>query len=204
MYSNSAYLPNIPYYEFDIKTVDFRSTDNRLLFVGNMSYGPNLHGVETFVRDILPFVRQEVPDAEIHLVGGCNEKAFIERISAIQGVKYMGFVDNLQKEYEEARVVVAPVFWGAGTNIKVLEAMRMKRPCVTTSYGMRGFVEFFSNNKVVAIANTSQEFAAAVVMLLRDENANHAIANQAFKVVEQNFTREAFNTIVYNTLSSIV
>lgn len=202
VYTNSAYLPNIPFYEYDMEVADFNRTMNRLLFVGNLSYGPNLVGVETFLMEILPLVRREVPDVEIHLVGGCNDKAFVERVSAIKGVKYMGFIKDIQDEYKAARVVVVPIYGGAGTNIKVLETMRMKRPCVTTVYGARGFVEDFVNNIEIAITDSNQDFATVVVKLLCDENANHTMAERAFEVVSRRFSRKYFNDVVLNSLSN--
>ena len=202
-YKNSAYLPNIPFYEYDLPLVNYAQTNPRLLFVGNMSYGPNAQGVDKFVDGVFPLIRQQIPDVELHLVGGCNQQVYLDKWSQIDGVKYMGFVDDLQEEYMEARVVVVPIYGGAGTNIKVLEAMQMKRPCVTTIYGVRGFNEYFSDYNEIMIAEDDASFAERAINLLESEILNHKIASHAYDAMIGHFSRKAFNEIVESKLKSI-
>ena len=175
----------------------------RLLFVGNMSYGPNAQGVDRFIDNILPLIKDQLPEAELHLVGGCNQQNYLDKWSKIDGVKYMGFVDDLQQEYEQARIVVVPIYGGAGTNIKVLEAMQMQRPVVTTTYGVRGFSEYFTDSKEILIAEDDTAFAGKIVALLNDEKQNHDIATKAYSAMKAHFSRKAFNEIVRNSLLSI-
>lgn len=200
IYKNSAYLPNIPFYDYDMSVVDFSKTTNRILFVGNMSYGPNIIGVRHFIKHIFPFVREVVPDAELHLVGGCNDNSFLSECATTEGVKYMGFVDSLEKEYNEARVVIVPIYSGAGTNIKVLEAMKMFRPCVTTSYGVRGFLDYFHHQEDIFIAENNQQFAFSTVEMLRDEDKNHKMSCCAQIAVTNHFSRDVFYDIVKQNL----
>lgn len=199
-YKNSAYLPNIPFYEYDLPLVKYVQTTPRLLFVGNMSYGPNAQGVDKFVENVFPLIRQQIPNVELHLVGGCNQQAYLDKWSEIKGVKYMGFVEDLKDEYREARIVVVPIYGGAGTNIKVLEAMQMRRPCVTTTYGVRGFCEYFSDGKELLIAEDDMTFAEKVVALMNDEKHNHDIATKAYYAMKAHFSRKAFNEIVKQSL----
>lgn len=200
IYKNSAYLPNIPFYEYDLPVADYAKTSPRLLFVGNMSYGPNAQGVDKFVDNVFPLIRQQIPDVELHLVGGCNQQAYLDKWSEIDGVRYMGFVDDLQEEYKEAQVVVVPIYGGAGTNIKVLEAMQMRRPCVTTQYGVRGFSEYFADGREILVAESDVHFAEKLVALLHDEKQNHAIVTRAYDVMKAHFSRDAFNEIVEGRL----
>ena len=199
-YKNSAYLPNIPFYEYDLPLVKYVQTTPRLLFVGNMSYGPNAQGVDKFVENAFPLIRKQIPNVELHLVGGCNQQAYLDKWSEIKEVKYMGFVEDLKDEYREARIVVVPIYGGAGTNIKVLEAMQMRRPCVTTTYGVRGFSEYFSDSKELLIAEDDMTFAEKVVALMNDEKHNHDIATKAYYAMKAHFSRKAFNEIVKQSL----
>lgn len=200
IYKNSAYLPNIPFYNYDMAAADFSKTANRILFVGNMSYGPNSIGLLHFIEYVFPLVRKLVPDAEIHLVGGCNDNSFLMKCSAAEGVEYIGFVDDLEEEYSAARVVVAPIYGGAGTNIKVLEAMKMCRPCVTTSYGIRGFSDYFHHKQEIVITENDEQFAFAIVELLRNEGKNHDMSYRAQVAVTNHFSRDIFNDIVKRNL----
>lgn len=201
IYKNSAYLPNIPFYDYDLPLADYSKTSMRLLFVGNMSYGPNAQGVDRFIENIFPLIKNQLPNVELHLVGGCNQQNYLDKWCKIDGVKYMGFVDDLQQEYEQARLVVVPIYGGAGTNIKVLEAMQMKRPCVTTIYGVRGFSDYFEDNSEVLIAQDDATFAEKVTKLLQDQKMNQAIATKAYTALKAHFSREAFNRIVGQNLN---
>ena len=201
IFANAAYLPNIPFYEYQLQPVDYSKTSMRLLFVGNMSYGPNAQGVDRFIENIFPLIKKQLPEVELHLVGGCNQQNYLDRWSKIDGVKYMGFVEDLQQEYEQARVIVVPIYGGAGTNIKVLEAMQMKRPCVTTTYGIRGFSDYFEDGSEILIAQDDASFAEKVTSLLQDQKKNNTIATKAYSSLKAHFSREAFNRIVEQNLT---
>ena len=153
-----------------------------------------------FIEQVYPLVRGLVYDTELHLVGGCNDSSFLMKCCATEGVEYMGYVDDLEEEYNEARVVVAPIYGGAGTNIKVLEAMKMCRPCVTTSYGIRGFSDYFHNQQEIVIIENDKQFAFAIVELLRNEAKNHDMSYRAQVAVTNHFSREIFNDIVKRNL----
>lgn len=201
IYKNSAYLPNIPFYDYDMRVVEFSKTTNRILFVGNMSYGPNSAGVLHFIKYILPLIQKEIPNVELHLVGGCNDESFLTQCKSVKGVQYMGFVDSLEDEYSQARVVAVPIYGGAGTNIKVLEAMKMSRPCVTTIYGVRGFLDYFHHGQEIFVAADDTLFASAIIDMLRDKTKNHSMSQRAQAVVTAHFSHKAFNEIVKNNLS---
>ena len=138
---------------------------------------------------------------ELHLVGGCNQQNYLDKWSIVDGVKYMGFVEDLQQEYEQARVIVVPIYGGAGTNIKVLEAMQMRRPCVTTTYGIRGFSDYFEDGSEILIAQDDASFAEKVTSLLQDQKKNNTIATKAYSSLKTHFSREAFNRIVEQNLT---
>lgn len=200
IFPNSAYLPNIPYYDFNLSLPDFTKLQDRLLFVGNLSYGPNNQGIKHFLNDIWPIVKLEMPNVEFHIVGGCNDKGLIQQCQSMEGVKYMGFVDDIEEEYKEAKLVVVPIYNGSGTNIKVLEAMNMHRPCITTPSGMRGFFNYFVEERDIVISQSDFEFAQNIIKLLSSEDYNHQVAQNGFQLVKKNFSRVAFNKIVKQNL----
>ena len=91
-----------------------------LLFVGSLSYGPNLDGLDWFTTEVLPAVRSHMPDVELRVVGSGGEG--LEWLTEAPGVTLVGGVDELAGELGGAGAVVAPILWGAGTRIKILEA----------------------------------------------------------------------------------
>ena len=108
----------------------------------------------------------------------------------------MGFVDDISREYAEAECVVIPLYTGAGTCIKVLEAMQMNRPLVTTPVGIRGYGQFFRHTEDLFVAYDDNEFANQIVTLLNNKNARNRLSESAIKKYSQIFTKEHFFDIV--------
>lgn len=106
-----------------------------LLFVGVLGYPPNRDGLAWFVRQVLPIVRQHVPEVDLRIVGPGAEAlpADIRR-----QVTTTGAVADLAAEYAWSRAVVVPVLTGSGTRVKILDALAHARAVVSTTPGARG------------------------------------------------------------------
>lgn len=107
-----------------------------LLFVGLMGYEPNVDAVRWFAADVLPAIRRSVPGAEFRIVGRHAES--VASLGSLPGVTVVGAVDSLQPEMERADVAVVPLRSGAGTRLKVVEAMANRLPIVSTAIGHEG------------------------------------------------------------------
>lgn len=109
-----------------------RETDIRwdLLFVGNMAYPPNVRAAATLVSEILPRIRTRRPETRV-LIAGANPSAAVQRLAG-DGVEVSGWVDDVAQCYAQSRLFVAPMEIGTGMQNKLLQAMAMGLPCVTT------------------------------------------------------------------------
>ena len=137
--------------------------ERALLSVGKMNYAPNVEGVKWFVKNVWGEVRKEFPDMVYRIVGGGlkgNEPFLSE-----EGVEYLGFVEDLDKEYEKALAVVVPIFSGAGTCIKVLEACSRKRKVFATPCAVRGLDKEFIEENEMSISATKDEMIEAIKAL---------------------------------------
>ena len=125
-------LPPKPGYRFEAR--------RRLAFLtaAHFGYGPNVRGVARFLREEWPRWRRKVPGLEYRLAGGGLPPRLARRWARVPGVRVLGFVADLDAEYEACRAVVCPVYEGGGTNIKVLEAMARDRPVVAPAFARRG------------------------------------------------------------------
>jgi glycosyltransferase involved in cell wall biosynthesis len=155
-----------------------------LLFVGMMNYPPNADGAIYFVESILPQIRARIPDVRLTIVGH-SPPARVRDLGKIPGVEVTGFVDNLQPYYASASVVVAPLRSGGGTRLKILEAMALSRPVVTTSMGCEGLV--VESGKHVMIADKPEMFADAVTNLLTDPASQRRLAGNSRRLVEDRY-----------------
>lgn len=202
--NNSKYLPNVSPTSISTGKVNFEVVPTRMLMVGGMGYYPNRIGLEHFVNSIFPLIRSAIPDAELRIVGKFDDLKLRSRYNDIPGVECVGFVEDIEKEYENCRMVVVPIYQGAGTSIKVLEAMKMRRPVVSTSFGMRGFDSFFMPDRDYLLADTDKKFAEKTVCLLTDLEKNHAIADSAYSHVTRHFSYEGFYEIVKTSLTEVL
>lgn len=196
-----AYLPNVPYYEIEPLPLP-KPNNHRIFFVGDLKYKPNVLGVEHFVQFIFPHIRNQVKDVEFYLAGRNYGAEWQQQIESIKGVHVLGFVQDLQKEYEKSNVCVVPVYSGAGTNIKVLEALRMNRACVVSDEATRGFLNIFEDGKDYLVAHNDNQFIEYVCLLLRNREKSVAVAQQGHESVNKNYSITAFNNIVKQALSN--
>ena len=140
-----------------------------ILFVGGFAHPPNADAVLWFVREVYPLIRKEMEDRretppDFYVVGS----RVTEEIRALEqpgsGVIIKGFVseEELARLYDTTRIVAVPLRYGAGVKGKVVEALYNGAAIVTTSIGAEGIDDA---DQVMAVEDTPQEFAAAIVRL---------------------------------------
>jgi polysaccharide biosynthesis protein PslH len=161
-------------------------TQPRVLFVGNCAgsaTSPNVDAVLFFLNDIWPAILESVPDAQFDLVGATSDT--VKKAAAIRNVNLAGFVDNLTDIYARASISVAPIRFGTGTRIKILEAFAHACPVVSTTAGAEG-IDATAGNEV-EFSDTVDEFASRCVDLLNNPDhrehvgqAGHSLAARLY------------------------
>jgi glycosyltransferase involved in cell wall biosynthesis len=150
-----------------------------LVFVGNMGYRPNIDAMNYFCRAIYPQIRREVADLEMWIVG-INPSPEVKQLEG-NGVHVTGPVNDVRPFYSRSTVCVIPLRAGGGTRLKILEAMAVGRPIVSTSIGCEGLEVV--DGEHLFIADTPQQFVERTIALLRDEGLRQRISTQARKLV---------------------
>jgi len=154
-----------------------------LVFVGLLGYRPNADAVTHFVRDILPSIRAKVPDVHLQVIGD-GATADLLRLAG-PGVEFTGRVPDVRPFVTAAAVVVVPLRIGSGTRLKILEALALGRPVVTTAIGAEGLDVV--DGEHVLIADEPSAFAAAVVRVLGDEGLAASLGQRGRALVEQSY-----------------
>jgi glycosyltransferase involved in cell wall biosynthesis len=153
------------------------------LFVGSTRYPPNAAAVERFARDILPRVRSAVSDARFIAVGA-DPPAGLQRLAAVTpGMELAGYVENVADAYHRASQVVVPIEVGGGTRTKILEALALGRPIVSTTVGAEGLP--VSHEEHVLIADGPEAFARAIIRLHRDPELAARLVDRGRRMVEE-------------------
>jgi glycosyltransferase involved in cell wall biosynthesis len=145
-----------------------------ILMVGNLTYEPNIRGVEWFLADVLPRVSAAVPNARLVVAGHESERF------APHGI---GFVEDLDGLQREATVAVVPLLHGSGSRIKALDAFAARLPVVGTTVGLSGLP--VEPDVHCLVADDPAGFADAVVRVLTDEGLAAGLAERARSLVER-------------------
>ncbi|HZA36887.1 MAG TPA: glycosyltransferase [Vicinamibacterales bacterium] len=155
-----------------------------MVFTGSMDWLPNEDGMLYFVRDVLPLVRSEEPDATLAIVGRAPTPAIV-KLGAERGVEVTGRVDDVRPYMAAGAVYIVPLRIGGGTRLKIFEAMAMGKPVVSTTIGAEGLpVEPGAD---VLIADTPGKFADAVVRLFRSEEDRARISEAGRRLVTEQY-----------------
>jgi len=192
-YPNSSYLPNIPFTKnLPGPEAHFNPDSRVILFVGTMSYEPNWIGMNWFISRVWKQVRKKFPGAELRIVGKGTPPGLSKKWRATPGVHLPGYVKDLQREYDCASLVVAPIFQGAGTNIKVLEAMSARRCCVMTPFAARGLQDVLTHRENVFIAGDHSGFYQIIAELFENPQLNNQVRENAGVTIQRYFSEDVF------------
>jgi len=168
-----------------------------LLFVGACSHTPNRDAIEWFCQEVLPLVRETLPDVVFHVVGAHAPP----EILALQSkrVRMHGRLsdDELNDLYDRTRIAVIPLRFGAGVKGKVVEAFHRGVPIVSTSIGLEGIADV---ERLAAPRDTAADFAAELVGLYPDTDRLRELSRQASTFIEHRFTTAATATLMNEIL----
>ncbi|MGI8418598.1 MAG: glycosyltransferase [Nakamurella sp.] len=177
-------------------TIDGRAG---IILVGNYTHLPNVDAAEWFATEVFPLVRQAVPEAEFRLVGA-NVSEGVASLQA-PGIRVVGWEPDIASAYRKARVVVAPLRFGAGVKGKVAEAIEHGVPLVGTTVGVEGID--LEIGRDVAVRDDAEGFAAAVVTLLTDDEAWRRMAGRGQPALDQQLSpktaRRQFESMLSGT-----
>jgi glycosyltransferase involved in cell wall biosynthesis len=162
-----------------------RPQGNKLLFMGAMNLPANVEAVSYFVHEILPLIRQQVPDVEFHIVGSAPVLN-VQRLAAEEGVIVTGEVEDLAPYYERCAVNVVPLLRGGGIIVKTLNGMAAGRPTVATSIGNSG-TGAQPGRDLLIVGNSPQSFASTVINLLLDQQLWQEIAVSGRRYIARNY-----------------
>lgn len=171
-----------------------------ILFVGNFRHRPNADAVHFYAREVLPRVRESLPDVELLLVGDNAPKEFAEYEGA--GVRVLGYVPDIEPVFAGARVSVAPLRFGAGINGKIGEALAHGLPVVTTNIGAAGLG--LRDGEEALIADSPEDLAAATVRLYTDAALWRGLSDKGYEHVERNFSPRVVRKVVNDSVRGLL
>ncbi|MDT0685745.1 glycosyltransferase [Autumnicola psychrophila] len=197
------YLPFMfnPVSEEDIQLSPSFKERKNFISIGTFKHKPNWNAVLRLKQEIWPLIRQELPEAEIHIYGSYPTKKVLDLHNPETGFLVKGRAGSASEVMKNAKVLLAPLQFGAGLKGKFIDAMRCGTPSVTTRIGAEGISE--KNNWSGFIEDKNEAFAEKAAALYTDreiwEKAHHA----GFSIINSRFSKEFFEQIFRRKLQKI-
>ncbi len=147
-----------------------------LVFTGNMSYPPNVNAVEYLANEILPIVWKSRPETTLYIAGATPDPKV--KKAASDKIIVSGWLDDIRDAYAQSRVFIAPMRIGTGLQNKLLEAMSMRLPAITSPLANASLGA--KPNEEILIGSNAQEMAQHIITLLTDTQKAEQIAQAGF------------------------
>jgi polysaccharide biosynthesis protein PslH len=157
---------------------------NSLVFTGSLSYGPNYDGLRWFLREVLPRIQRDDPEVRLRVTGS-TQGIDVPGLPSGNAVEYTGYVDDIRPVVAGSWAAVVPLWHGAGTRLKILEAMALGTPVVATSKGAEGLAATTGTD--IIVRDTPDGFARGVVELLRSSELRARLALGGRRLVESQY-----------------
>ncbi len=155
-----------------------------LVFTGNMSYPPNVACANYLVNQVLPLVWEKKPNITIQIAGSSPDKTVQELAS--DRVHISGWLDDIRDAYATAKIFVAPMQIGTGLQNKLLEAMAMRLPCVTSTLANNALGATPGNE--VLVGDSADEIASHILNLIENKSIRELIGRAGYQYVTINFS----------------
>ena len=173
----------------DMNSLLFDERQN-FVFIGNFLHEPNWNAVQYLKETIWPLIRKQLPAAVLEIYGAYPSQKVFQLNNEKEGFVIKGRAESVKEVLLNARVVLAPLRFGAGIKGKLLEAMEYGTPSVTSSIGaesMRGTLEWNGS-----IEDDPQQFANAAVQLYQDEISWNQSQQNGFEILKKRYLKELF------------
>ncbi|HOK53794.1 MAG TPA: glycosyltransferase family 4 protein [Armatimonadota bacterium] len=187
----------------DLRLLDYQGpvVDSRaIIFTGALTYQANLDAARYFCREILPKIRSSVPDVRVLITGSHAGVDITPLVDA--GAELTGFVDDIRPLVAGSAALIVPLRIGGGTRLKILEAMALGTPVVSTSLGAAGIG--VKHEETALLADDPEQFASCTVRLMQDRMLRERISSNAKSYVAANFGWNRCVEALENVLDSVV
>ena len=178
----------------------FEDREN-FIFIGNFFHKPNVDAVLTLKTQIWTKIRKLLPKAEIHIYGSYANQQIHQLHNTNEGFIVKGFAENAQEVVRNARVVLAPLRFGAGIKGKLTEAMICGTPSVTSKIGAEGMHDILPWNGFVA--GDYSKFSEKAVQLYTDEKLWNESQKHGVEIINQIYDKEKLGVLFINQVKEI-
>jgi polysaccharide biosynthesis protein PslH len=155
-----------------------------IVFSGALTYSANYEAMEYFLKQVWPLVLKHTPEVRLRITGK-TEGVSLDRLPIDDHVLLTGYLDDIRPTVAASWVCIVPILSGGGTRLKILEAMALGTPVISTSKGMEGIDA--TDGQHLLIADTPERFAELTMRLLREPELRSIISSNARRLVQDRY-----------------
>ena len=185
--------------QYDDRPDKFDSME--ILFCGSLDYSPNRNGLLWFHKSIWPLVRERLPQVKLVVIGKGETGNKFSSLRSDPSVDFIGEVESVVPYYQRCGCVIVPLLEGSGTRIKILEAMSLGNPVISTRIGAEGIEA--EHGREILLADKPEEFAAAVLRLLADQQLFDAMRRAGRRLVEQKYEWQTIGKEINRVINEV-
>lgn len=160
-----------------------------LVFIGNLSYIPNIEAANYIIKKIVPLLVTTFPKLKVLIAGSSPSKKLMRQSNQYVDIK--GWIEDIKEAYCKGKVFFAPMQIGTGLQNKLLEAMTLEIPCITSNLANKSLNA--THNKNILIGNSIEEFIAHIKLCLENDNFREHLGKKGGEFVLNNFDWEKTN-----------
>lgn len=152
-----------------------------LIFTGSLTFEPNYQAMTWFISQVYPLIQAKIEDVRLIITGNSGGR----QLPPAGNITLTGYIEELPPLLASATISLVPIQSGGGTRLKILEAMALKTPVVTTTKGAEGLEVI--NGHHVLLADTPPEFANAVLSLLQNPHQAHQLSQNSYHLLQSHY-----------------
>ncbi len=180
----------------------FTSTEKALTFIGTLSWEPNIDGICWFIDNCWSKIQQTHSGVKLYILGSKANERILKSANNDPNIVFTGFVQDLDTYLQKTRVYIAPLRFGSGMKVKVLEGLYRGTPTVTTAVGAEGLD--LVNNKNSFIADNTNDFVACCLTLLENETLWNTFRDKTRALAAEKYTWESLFSRMEKSLQKIL
>jgi len=180
--------------------------EEAIAFFGKMDYQPNIDAVCWFGKEVFPFLKEKYPNLKFYIIG-INPSFRVKRLKKIKGIKITGYIKDIHNFLRKMKLIVVPLRFGAGLQNKVLEAMALGLPVVSSEIGARGIDGLINGKHIEVIKeNNPLMWQKKILEMLSKNNLekNLKMEKEAQVFIKENYSWEKIERKLLTEVEKII
>ncbi len=179
----------------------FDRSKHKLVYVGFLGWEPNSAGLLWFIERVWPRLVNVFPELTFDIVGKNPDQRLSSAVAQHRGITLCGFVEDLETVYQQGSVSVAPLLFGSGMKVKVLDAMSRGLPVATTSIGAESIA--CDHGEHLMIGDTPELMTENITQLLRDEGLWNRLQLSSRQLIREHYTWESMFSEMHRVIDCL-